>query len=246
MILKNKFVWVAFALFVVGLSSCDEGSKEVSNAPVALLNQNDSLSYSIGMNISQGLQQDGIDANIEVLAAGLRDSKAGTPVLTQDQAGQVIMAFQMERQRERMAQMQAPADPAVAEANAQKGQEFLAQNKSQPGVIQHESGLQYRIDKEGSGAQPQLTDQVVVHYKGTLLDGSQFDSSYDRGEPATFQPMGLIRAWQIILPMMKEGAKYTIWSPGELAYGAGGSPPKIGPNETLVFEMELLQVIAGQ
>ncbi len=248
MTLNTKITVFAALLMAFGLVACDGGSSDAEEtaAPVTLMNQQDSLSYSIGVDVANGLAAQGFDINGDLFAAGFKEAQAGAPMLTAEQCRQVIMDFQMAKQREMMAQMQAQADPAAAAANAEEGAKFLEENKSKPGVIVHESGLQYRIDKEGTGASPNLNDKVVVHYKGTLLDGTQFDSSYERGQPAEFQPMGLIQAWQIVLPLMKEGAKYTIYSPSELAYGPAGSPPNIGPNATLIFEMELLEVKPAQ
>ncbi len=128
-----------------------------------------------------------------------------------------------------------------ASENLKKGTEFLAQNKTKPGIIVTESGLQYKILKEGKGAKPGLTDKVKCHYKGTLIDGKQFDSSYDKGEPSTFSVNGVIKGWTEALQLMPVGSKWKLYIPANLAYGTRGNP-SIGPNETLIFEIELLDI----
>ena len=129
-----------------------------------------------------------------------------------------------------------------AETPTEKAEKFLMENKDKEGVKTLPSGLQYKVIKDGEGATPKLTDTVVTHYRGTLLDGSEFDSSYKRKEPATFPVSGVIKGWTEALQLMKEGAKWTLYVPANLAYGARGYPPVIGPNETLIFEIELLKV----
>jgi FKBP-type peptidyl-prolyl cis-trans isomerase FklB len=140
------------------------------------------------------------------------------------------------------------ANPPVKEGvsrgqiNRKKGEEFLAENKKKPGVKTTASGLQYLVLKEGTGKKPELNDSVVCHYHGTLIDGTVFDSSVDRGKPASFPVSGVIPGWTEVLQLMKEGSKWRVFIPSDLAYKQRGSPPQIGPNETLIFEIELLQV----
>jgi FKBP-type peptidyl-prolyl cis-trans isomerase len=149
----------------------------------------------------------------------------------------VMMAFQV-----RMMGIQHQKDSAAALDNTKNGDAFLASNKAKDGVKTTPSGLQYKVIKEGSGPHPIATSTVTVHYKGTLLDGKKFDSSYDRGQPATFQLNQVIPGWTEGVQLMSAGAKYQFWIPGNLAYGPQGSPPNIGPNATLVFEVELLAI----
>jgi FKBP-type peptidyl-prolyl cis-trans isomerase FklB len=132
-----------------------------------------------------------------------------------------------------------------AEENRQAGEAFLAQNKSQAGVMTTPSGLQYKVITEGTGPKPTLADQVKAHYAGRLVNGKEFDSSYKRGEPATFPLGGVIRGWQEGLQLMSVGSKYELYVPGDMGYGPGGFPPDIGPNEVLIFEVELLEIIKG-
>ena len=132
--------------------------------------------------------------------------------------------------------------PTRAETPTEKAEKFLMENKAKEGVKTLPSGLQYKVIKDGEGATPKLTDTVVTHYRGTLIDGTEFDSSYKRKEPATFPVSGVIKGWTEALQLMKEGAKWTLYVPPGLAYGQRGYPPVIGPNETLIFEIELLKV----
>ena len=129
----------------------------------------------------------------------------------------------------------------VAEANKKEGEEFLASNKTKEGVVTTASGLQYKVITAGTGPSPKASDKVSVHYRGTLIDGTEFDSSYRRGEPVSFPVKGVIAGWTEALQLMKEGAKWELYIPSELAYGPGGTGGPIGPNATLIFEVELLQ-----
>jgi FKBP-type peptidyl-prolyl cis-trans isomerase FklB len=136
----------------------------------------------------------------------------------------------------------ADSEPSKAESNKQQGEQFLAANAKKPGVKTTASGLQYLVLKEGTGKKPEPGDTVVVHYHGTLIDGTVFDSSVDRGEPASFRVNRVIRGWTEALQLMKEGSKWRVFIPSKLAYRQRAIPPKIGPNETLIFEIELLEV----
>lgn len=206
--------------------------------PMALKTNQDSIGYAIGMDIGNNLKKQGIEVSVEALKKGMEDSYTVKPTqLTEDQVRQLMATFQRNMQLK-----QEKEKAAAQEANKKKGADFLAQNKTRPGVIVLPNGLQYEVIKEGTGRQPLATDQVTTHYHGTLIDGTVFDSSVDRGEPATFPVNGVIQAWQTILPMMKEGGKVRIVSPSELAYGAQGAGPKIGPNAVLIFEIELIKV----
>jgi FKBP-type peptidyl-prolyl cis-trans isomerase FklB len=196
------------------------------------------VSYAIGYDIGKNFGQQGIEVNVGVFAQALEDGLTGaTPMLNEQDARNVMMAYQ------RVLQQKAQEKRAKeAGENLEKSNKFLADNKANAGVVELPSGLQYQVIKEGTGKMPTIEDQVTTHYHGTLMDGTVFDSSKERGEPATFPLKGVIQAWQQILPMMKEGAVYKIWSPPALAYGEYGSPPKIGPNSALVFEIELIKV----
>lgn len=198
----------------------------------------DSLGYAVGMNIGNDFKRQGVELNLDALMQGLKDAMESKPTtLNEQQARAVLTAFQTAQQAKANAEKKAKAD-----ANLKRGEAFLAENKSKPGVQTLPNGLQYQVLVEGTGISPTATDKVTTHYRGTLIDGTEFDSSYNRGQPATFPVNGVIQAWQIILPMMKEGGKVRIWSPSNLAYGASGQGGTIGPNEVLIFDIELIKV----
>ena len=196
-----------------------------------LKDQKDKVSYSIGMNIGFNLSRQKVDINPDILAAGIKDSIAGKPQLTQDQVKDVMAQFEKD-----MEQKQKQA----GEKNKTEGAKFLEENKKKPGVKTTASGLEYKVEKEGTGPQPKPTDMVTVNYRGTLIDGTEFDSSYKRGQPATFPVTGVIKGWTEALQLMKVGSKYQLWVPPSLAYGERSVSPEIGPNAALIFEVELL------
>ena len=196
------------------------------------------VSYMIGMDVAKSLAplKDEVDA--DVIAEALADSFAGrTPKMTEEQSLQVQQAF--------TAKLQARQEAERLEAatkGKEEGAKFLAANKDKPGVHTTESGLQYQVVREGNGPKPQPTDVVRVHYKGTLLDGTTFDSSYDRGQPAEFGLDQVIPGWAEGVQLMPVGSKYRFWVPSELGYGEAGGGP-IPPNATLTFEVELIEVV---
>ena len=198
----------------------------------------DKISYSIGMDIGSSLKRQGLDLNADELAAGLKDSLSGGKTkLTSDEVKQILTDFQQELQakaKERAEQL--------GEKNKKDGEAFLAENKKKAGVKTLPSGLQYKVITEGKGASPKETDTVSTNYKGTLIDGTEFDSSYKRGEPATFPVNGVIKGWTEALQLMKVGSKWQLFIPSDLAYGPRGAGQQIGPNSTLIFEVELLGI----
>src|SRR5207245_5823403 len=198
-----------------------------------LKDQKDKVSYSIGMNIVFNLSRQKVDINPDILAAGIKDSIAGKPQLTQDQVKDVMTQFEKD-----MEQKQKEA----GEKNKTDGAKFLGENKNKPEVKTTASGLQYKVIKEGTGPQPKATDMVTVNYRGTLINGTEFDSSYKRGEPATFPLNGVIKGWTEGLQLMKKGSKFQFVIPPNLAYGERAVGADIGPNSTLVFDVELLDV----
>ena len=192
------------------------------------------LSYIFGIHVGQNMKSEGVDLDIDAFAAGVQDMLDGKqPQLDQATAEKVISEFQQQKSQELAEVM----NKKQAESKA-----FMEENAKNPGVKTTESGLQYEIIKEGDGATPSADDKVIAHYEGTLIDGTKFDSSYDRGEPATFPVNGVIKGWQEALQMMKEGGKWRVVIPGSLAYGPQGAGDKIGPNETLVFTIELIAI----
>jgi FKBP-type peptidyl-prolyl cis-trans isomerase len=215
-------------------------SQAAEKAPV-FANDKDKLSYTFGQNIGKSFKQQDIDVNVEVFVKGIEDAQAGrNPLISQQEMGQIMMNFQ----KDRMAKM-ATKHKEQAEKNLKDGEAFLAENKKKEGVITLPSGLQYKIINSGTGKTPKETDKVSTNYRGTLIDGTEFDSSYQRGEPTSFPVNGVIKGWTEALQLMKEGDKWQLFVPANLAYGERGAGGKIGPNATLIFEIELLKVEAG-
>ncbi|QCR21827.1 FKBP-type peptidyl-prolyl cis-trans isomerase [Pontibacter sp. SGAir0037] len=194
----------------------------------------DKISYIIGRDMAANLAKQGIEIDAEPFIAGLKEVLAGQPSsLSQAEVQQAMMALQQE-----MAQKQS----ASGSQNQQEGEAFLAENKGKEGVKTLPSGLQYQVLQEGNGKSPSASDKVTTHYHGTLIDGTVFDSSYERGQPATFPVNGVIAGWTEALQLMKEGAKWRLFIPSKLAYGSQGAGDVIGPNTTLIFDVELISV----
>jgi len=192
------------------------------------------FSYTMGYQMGLSLRQSGTELDTEVLVQGLRDALGGTePKMSRNQMDEAIAAQRAALEAQRQAQ---------ASVNLEKSQAFLEQNKARDGVLVTDSGLQYEVLNEGEGDKPELSDTVVVHYEGSLPDGSVFDSSYERDTPATLPLNGVIKGWQEGLRLMSEGAKYKLYVPAELGYGEGGAGNRIGPNQALIFEVELLEI----
>ena len=195
-------------------------------------------SYSIGMNFVSRLKDEGADLDLDALVLGMRDAEAGkTPALSEEEMAQSVKDLQAQLQSDKLAALK-----ALAEANIEAGKAFLQTNAAKEGVITTDSGLQYKIITEGSGDSPTAEDTVVTHYEGRLIDGTVFDSSYERGQPATFPVNGVIKGWTEALQLMKVGAKWQLYVPAELAYGESQRGPHIQPNSTLIFDIELLDI----
>ena len=196
------------------------------------------ISYSIGMDIGGNLKKGSIEIDPDMLAKGIKDSYGGgKTLLTEDQAREAIADFQKTLMAKKAEEMK-----KLSEKNKADGEKFLAENAKKEGVKSLPSGLQYREITPGKGKSPKATDTVTTNYKGTLIDGTEFDSSYKRGEPATFPVSGVIAGWTEALQLMKEGAKWELFIPPDLAYGDRGAGRDIGPNATLIFEVELISV----
>ena len=220
---------VGLSFFAVSLYAADA---------VTLKTPREKLSYIIGAQIGKDLKGQSIDVDPALVSKGLQDAVLGNNLLIGDQeAKDIIAAFQKERGTK-----VAEEKKKIGEKNKQEGAAFLAENAKKEGVKTLPSGLQYKVIKEGTGKMPKATDTVVTHYRGTLIDGKEFDSSYQRGEPVTFQVTGVIRGWTEALQLMKEGAKWQLFIPAELAYGEQGAGNLIGPNAVLIFEIELVSV----
>ncbi len=208
-------------------------------AVLTLKTQKDKASYAIGLNIGKSMHKDSVDIDLSILLRGLRDGLAGSkPLLTDDEARAAMVTLQSEMRKKQEEKML-----VQGEANKKEGEAFLADNKTKDGIVTLPSGLQYKILKEGTGPKPAAKDTVVCNYKGTLLDNTEFDSSYKRGQPATFPVSGVIKGWTEALQLMPVGSKWQLFIPSELAYGARGGPGGgIGPNATLLFEVELMSI----
>jgi len=211
------------------------GAAKDAKPPVAI--DRNKISTMVGMDIGRGLAQIKDDIDIKVVEQALEQTLKGDKTsLTQEEALQVRQAYMQQMQAKRVTEQK-----AAAEKNKTEGTTFLAKNKAKSGVKATASGLQYEVEKEGTGPKPKATDTVKVNYLGTKIDGTKFDSSYDRGQPATFPLNGVIKGWSEGLQLMPVGSKYKFYVPADLAYGEN-APGPIGPNATLIFEVELLGI----
>lgn len=225
--MKNRLSLTATLAALAGLATAADRTE--------LKDHKEKLSYSIGMNLGANLRNQEVDPDLDLLFQGIRDALANKTIIPETEARQTISTWQREaraKQEEKRQQQ--------GEKNKTEGEKFLAENRSKPGVVTTASGLQYKVLQEGKGGSPKASDTVTVHYRGTLIDGTEFDSSYKRNQPSTFNVSGVIRGWTEALQMMKPGDKWQLFIPSELAYGARGKGPQIGPNATLIFEVELL------
>lgn len=214
-------------------------------AATAFATQEQKVSYILGMNIGRQFKANNVPLDQASFLEGVKTgSEGGEPKLNQEEIQKTMMAFQqdMEKKQAEAEQKQKLEMEAAATKNKEEGTKFLAENGKKPGVTTMSSGLQYEVIKEGTGPKPKATDTVTVHYVGTLIDGTEFDSSIKRNEPATFALNAVIPGWVEGLQLMPEGSKWKIYLPSELAYGPGGTGGAIGPNATLIFEVELLKV----
>jgi FKBP-type peptidyl-prolyl cis-trans isomerase FklB len=194
----------------------------------------DKVSYSIGLNVGANFKKQGQELNPDALLAGVKDGLSGkTPALNENELKETMEAWSKQMEDKQR---------VVGEKNAADATKFLAENKKKDGVKTTASGLQYKVMKEGAGAQPKETDTVTVNYRGTLINGTEFDSSYKRGQPATFPVNGVIKGWTEALQLMKTGSKYQLFIPADLAYGARAVGPDITSNSALIFEVELIEV----
>lgn len=201
--------------------------------------EQEKLGYAIGMNIGMNMKQQQVDVDPNQVAAGIIASLKGEKTeLSQEQMGKILADYQQKMQMKQMEQM-----AAAAAENEELGKEYLVANAKKDGVITLDSGLQYKVLTSGEGTTPAIDSKVEVHYRGTLIDGTEFDSSYSRGTPASFPVNGVIPGWTEALQLMKEGDKWELVIPSRLAYAERGAPPVIPPNAALVFEVELLKVL---
>ena len=209
-----------------------------TTTPLVLKTDKEKQSYALGMNVGKSLKKDGVDIDPKIVARGIADTLAGgKTVLSDEEARAALVTLQGDVRKRQMAQAE-----ALGQTNKQEGDAFLAANKAQQGVTTLPDGLQYKVLKEGDGPKPTAGDSVVCNYRGMLLNNKEFDSSYKRGQPATFPVSGVIKGWTEVLQLMPVGSKWQIVVPPELGYGARGTGADIGPNATLIFEIELLSI----
>lgn len=237
--LRNKTLLAIALMAFGGIISAAWAQEEGPMPGIELKTLKEKASYAIGQNIGAGIAQDGLDVDAELIARGLLDALTNAkPALTEEEAAKVLREFS-----QKMQAAAAEKAKAASEKTRVAGDEFLAKNAKEEGVTVTKSGLQYKKLANGKGKTPKATDTVKVHYEGKLLSGEVFDSSKERGEPAMFPVNRVIAGWTEALQLMKEGDKWMLYIPSELAYGDRGTPGgPIGPGETLIFEVELLSV----
>jgi FKBP-type peptidyl-prolyl cis-trans isomerase FklB len=223
---------VAITLLILSFGLCEAGE-----AP-GILDENDRISYSLGYQIGGDFKRQGTDLKSDLVVQGIQDAlKGDKPRMAPEEMKKTLVEL-----KRKVTATQQEERKMSAEKSRAEGETFLAENAKKEGVVTLPSGLEYKILKEGTGASPQATDNVTVHYRGTLIDGTEFDSSHKRNQPAIFRVNGVIRGWTEALQMMKPGAKWQLFIPAKLAYGERGTGSAIPPNSALIFEVELLKV----
>jgi FKBP-type peptidyl-prolyl cis-trans isomerase FklB len=231
----NEMKYVALAGLSILFVACQGNTQDKAKT---MKTMQDSVSYSIGLDIGKNLKQQSVDVNPEMVAQGIGDIQSGTdPKLTEGQVRDILTAFQ-----EQMVTKHNEKNKVEGEKNKKEGEVFLAENKKDKDVVTLASGLQYKVMSMGTGKKPAADATVTVNYSGTLIDGTEFDSSFKRGEPATFPVNGVIKGWTEALQLMPVGSKWKLFIPSNLAYGESGAGGMIGPNSTLIFEVELLAI----
>jgi len=203
-----------------------------------LKTKKDKISYSVGVSVANSFKQQGVEVDPDVMIKGLKDVMAGSKLLLTEEEIKVTLNTYQEELR----QKQAKVRDAAAEKNSKEGEAFLAANKKKKDVVTLPSGLQYKVLKTGEGRKPTDKDTVECHYRGTLISGTEFDSSYNSGKPLSFKVTGVIPGWTEALKLMNVGSKWQIFVPYQLAYGDRGAGNRIGPKETLIFEIELVAI----
>ena len=226
--------YLSILIVFVFIVACNQGGQEVTS----LDDEQQKISYSIGADIGKNLKMGVYPIDVVALAQGVKDRLEDKELLlTEEEMKEMINLYRKEAQA-----AQQKAKTEQGETNMAEGEKFLEENKNKEGVVVLPSGLQYKVLEEGSGKSPKATDNVKVHYRGTLINGNEFDSSYKRNQPAEFAVNRVIKGWTEGLQLMKEGSKWMFYIPSELAYGARGAGADIGPNATLIFEVELLEI----
>ena len=239
-----RFQWITALVIALASPALRAQEKEQPKEPVkseqnaAPKTLKEKVSYGIGLSIGKNLKRQAVDVDVSRLIQGLKDALSDSkPLLTDSEVREAMEAFEKEMQAKL-----AEREKEVAADNKKQGETFLTGNKKKEGVKTTASGLQYKVIKEGKGKMPKPADTVTVHYRGTLIDGTEFDSSYGRGEPASFQVSGVIKGWTEALQLMAVGSKWQLFIPASLAYGERGAGQEIGPNSVLIFDVELIAI----
>ncbi|MBN2399487.1 MAG: FKBP-type peptidyl-prolyl cis-trans isomerase [Candidatus Aminicenantes bacterium] len=239
----KKIHILMFTVLLMVFGACGKAANTSADKPLKaedLNNQKKKVSYAIGLDIGKNFKERAMDLDMDILIQGLRHAQGGhPPLLTSEEIQKVMTQFQQD-----MMKAEQEKRKGQAETNKAKETTFLAENAKKPGIRVTASGLQYKVISTGTGPSPKATDTVKVHYRGTLLDGTEFDSSYKRNQPAVFPLNGVIKGWTEALQMMKVGSKWQIFLPASLAYGESGAGQVIGPNATLIFDVELIGIEA--
>lgn len=234
--MKSVAIFVLLSSLVLFLGGCDTNAKK--EKADNLETEKDKASYAIGTNMAKSLLKMKDEITLDALVAGMQDKFNERPLkVTQEEAKKIMKDFS-----ENLRKKKEEKDELSAEETLEEGKKFLEDNKKKDGVVTTKSGLQYLILKAGDGPAPTGSDQVSVHYRGTTIDGTEFDNSYKRNKPASFPVRGVIKGWTEALLLMNVGGKYKLFIPSELAYGKEGAGQDIGPNEVLIFEVELLEI----
>ena len=233
----NRIVIILISLVIL-LPFLSLATDENKDSDVELKTFADKISYVLGQEIGSGFKESPTDIDLELFMRGLKDSlNEQKPLLDPDEANQIKEEFSRQVKESRAKKI-----AALSEKNQQAEAAFMAENKTREGVVTTESGLQYMVLRKGDGSRPKSSDTVTVHYRGALLDGTEFDSSYERNQPASFKVAGVIAGWTEALQLMNVGSKFRLFIPSKLAYGKRGAGGKIGPNEMLIFDVELLEI----
>lgn len=220
-----------------------EGDKTAAPAgkitKASLKTDADKLNYAVGVEIGKNVKRNGLPLNDAIFMKGIHDgAEEAEPLLTEEEMREAKTNHSKAQREQRKKERE-----EAGKKNKEEGEKFLAENKTKEGVVTTESGLQYKIITEGKGEKPAETDRVKVNYKGTLIDGTEFDSSYKRGKPASFSVNRVVKGWTEALQLMPVGSKWQVFIPSDLGYGERGAGAKIGPNSVLIFEMELVEIV---
>ena len=229
--MRFKFALTLLLVLVAAFMTGPAAAQEVES-------EKGKLSYAVGWDIGEDIKKRGAEFDVEAIIEAIRDSAAGSqPKIPEEEMVALLTALQ-----QKVRQEQQEAFMALAEENKQKSEAFLTENKAKTGIVELPSGVQYRIIEEGDGSRPGLDSTVKVHYRGSKMNGHEFDSSFARGVPEEFTVNTVLRGWQEVLPLMKTGSTWQIFVPPELAFGARGNPP-VGPNEALTFDLKLVEIV---